>query len=167
MGSTTSISFVKWTLIGAVAGVALVGVNSAIGQAKAAATARPAVDGWRVQVKSAPADGEAFNYKLQVENTQAQPRSADLVVKLVRREFKGNPMSRVLRADDYVVKELGEKRMSLQLGANQSKELVVSFAAKPDTGASPSSGVPRLSYSLDVQIGGKAVRVVALRDAPR
>jgi hypothetical protein len=155
-------TFLKWALIGGVAGLIVVGMNSAIGQERPKYVTQP-VDGLRYTAVYDQKLWPEMTFTVWIDNVENQPRKLDLPVKLVRQDFKGNPGSRVVRPSDYVNPELESGKVTGQIAANGTRMFTVKFKYRPEP--RPDKGATRITYMLRVD-GSKPVSLAAARPAP-
>ncbi len=143
-----------WALIGAITGIAVVGVHLATAQSPAG-NLKPAVDGWRVSARYDSKIWPEMKFSVSIENTEKKARDAQMSAKLVRTEFKGNPMSRVVGPGDRVEKELAAVSLSGKVDAGKTRGWTVSFKHRPE--ASDKPGIFPTTYMISIESDGKVL----------
>lgn len=153
-------------LLGAVAGVAVVGMNLATAQLPNRPL-DPPLDGWMVQVKTSQPG--AMDFVVSVKNTETAARPIRLDAKLVQMEFKGNPMSRVLLPKDTVETVLETQTLTGTVGGGSTKALDVHFKTAPRAVERAKLGIQPISYAVVIEREGKVIARAAVspaRNAP-
>lgn len=98
---------------------------------------------------------------MRAENPSSGVKRFDVVMSLVRRDFTGNPMSRVMRPDDY--KETVERTLTVHLApagkGTAVKTVVMPIDARP---AAKKSEIGGMVPSYEVRVGsGKQVAIAS------
>ena len=159
-------STLKYVVIGATAGIAIAGVHIAIGQSHAVPQI-PAIDGWRVSGAYDSKLWPEMKFTVSVENTLDKDRDLQFSVKLVRREFTGNPMARTLQPNAVTQKDLEIQKLSGKVRGGRVQNFIVTFKAKPDKENKPADGIPRVNYMAAIDLDGKTVAwIVAQSNEP-
>lgn len=136
----------KWALVGGIAALGVVGLQSAIAQEKLVRPLPPP-EGLRAIGKYEPNDWPQLRFAVTIQNTAAVQRDVRGTATLVKTVFKGNPAARTIRPGDIETTELGRKPFQVSLKAGGEKSLTFGFDARPDqTAREP--GMPRVTYSL-------------------
>jgi len=153
-----------WTLIGAIMGIALVGVHFATAQSRVAVS-QPAVDGWRVSARYDQKIWPEMKFSVSIENTEKKAREAQMSAKLVRTEFKGDPNSRVMRPGDRVEKEISVVSLGGKVDAGKTRVWTVSFKHRPEAAEKPGIGMPRITYMVSIESDGKVLERIGAHPA--
>lgn len=140
----------RWAMIGGIVALAVVGLNSAIGQRKQMAPVMPTVDGWRATGTISAPGGSATKLDLKITNAEKTDRNFNAKAALVKFEYKGSFASRVARPGDTVTTQLESQVINGAISGGKSRSFAVQFKSAP-----PKSKAPRVSYVIIVSIGGK------------
>lgn len=154
-----------WACVGAIAGIAVLGVHLATAQSPTAKLP-PAIDGWRTTIRYDSKVWPTMKFTVSFTNVEKQAREVRAVAKLVKSEFKGNPMSRVVLPNDQVESDLETKSLSGSVAAGKTTNLALNFKTKLETKEKATIGMPRTSYVVVIESGGKELARIGVRPAP-
>jgi hypothetical protein len=161
--------FIKWALIGAIAGIGVVGTFHSWAQAQRVVSNKPtvAMDGMRISGEFKKDAWPHFDLVMHVTNVGPSARDLNWDVTLLQQVFNGSPLTRVVRPTDTKRTVLETKRMRVNVPVGRTGTYTLKFDAVAETpGPVPKGSFPKPVTYLATLDGVTGMRMIGFISPP-